>query len=692
MSEEGRVANAEVICKFLAKQITTGSKKNSVNEIELAERIGDIELRTQVTEASYIKVTVIDPEGALQTAGFVTPDEEGFLPEVEVEFPEGSGWKWMLCEVEGSTDVTSPNFTMVFEDKIVADLRRYWGPKPVPPGTQTRAQFVRSLINEVGQHGEAKIKFVCPSLNLKQPVEKKEEGGVVQAKTAVAAQQEEEKQNKTRGVGAGAQLTVKGTAITAVQTASANTLLSVGSELNAPQVAVEACMFAGVAESGLDPSDNNGAFWGVLAAAVGTIPQNNTAEMAHYFYSGGKGYQSGGAIALAKEGIKDPVEIAVRVEAPSVWPDNAYASESGYSSFLPEAKAIIQSGGGVKLGGEAGTSEGESDIAQLQRGTQDNPDEDSYECIQRLAQQVNWSAFTNGQNFFYMDGPDFDRQKPTLYIEIWKNRVVHGHSGASEEGTILSGASWTVSNTTFEYNKTRKIKGKVQRRARAIKPSTPAEVRFEVICGPEDFRAGETFVVQNSGTPNGRWVVADTTRNCLKDTFTSIVLAPTSEPLPEPQSSESGTISAEEAANLGSTASGVPKGIPQAASGQYRSPPTQGPVGTETPSASWNPQNKVVAKWIVPELEYAAAHGWSGAITSGFRPGSDPNTVTGVSEHSGEQYPHGAIDFGGPTEYTNREAFFAATKGYTGLTLIPAQFTNYEGNPSDGGHASGTGH
>lgn len=689
MSEEGRVANAEVICKFLAKQITTGSKKNSVNEIELAERIGEIELRTQVTEASYIKVTVIDPEGTLQRSGFVTPDEEGFLPEVEVEFPEASGWKWMLCEVEGSTDVTSPNFTMVFEDKIVADLRRYWGVKTVPPGTQTRAQFVRSLVNEVGQHGEAKIKFVCPSLNLKQPVEKKEDGGIVQAKTAVATQQATEKQNKTRGLGAGTAITIKGASPTQQQLADVNTALMVAEELKAPPLAVEALLIAGIAESDFKREESTSGHNGVWQSDV--IPGNEVAKQAKYFLLGGESFAAPGAIALAtkpeyREYLKEgPGYIATLIEGGGEDPQF-------YAKYLPEAKVMIAGRGEIKLGGESGLSEGESDIAQLQRGTQDNPDEDSYECIQRLAQQVNWSAFTNGQNFFYMDGPDFDRQKPTLYLDFWRNHVIHGHSGVSEEGTILSGASWTVSNNTFEYNKTRKIKGKVQKRARAVKPASPAEVRFEVICGIEDFRAGDTFVVQNSGPPDNRWAVADTTRNCLKDTFTSIILAPTSEPLPEPQSSESGTISAEEAANLGSTASGVPKGIPKAASGQYRSPPTQGPVGTETPAASWNPQNKVVAKWIVPELEYAAAHGWSGAITSGFRPGSDPNTVTGVSEHSGEQYPHGAIDFGGPTEYTNREAFFAATKGYTGLTLIPAQFTNYEGNPSDGGHASGTGH
>jgi hypothetical protein len=130
----------------------------------------------------------------------------------------------------------------------------------------------------------------------------------------------------------------------------------------------------------------------------------------------------------------------------------------------------------------------------------------------------------------------------------------------------------------------------------------------------------------------------------------------------------------------------LPAGIPAPASEQYRDPPAQGLEGI----GSF--QGVEVARWIIPELEYAQKHGWTGKITSGYRPGPDPSTTTGVSEHAGKRYPHSAVDFGGPTEYENREAFFRATKGYTGLPLIPAQFKNYEGHPSDGGHASGTGH
>lgn len=96
-----------------------------------------------------------------------------------------------------------------------------------------------------------------------------------------------------------------------------------------------------------------------------------------------------------------------------------------------------------------------------------------------------------------------------------------------------------------------------------------------------------------------------------------------------------------------------------------------------------------VAKWIIPELLYARAHGWSGPITSGFRPGFDPHAPSG-SEHALDVYPGGAVDFGGmvdPAGAANRAAFMAAAAGYPGAEkLIPA--TGFR----DDGHMSGTGH
>jgi cell wall-associated NlpC family hydrolase len=554
MSEAlGQVANAQALSKFLAKKISEGSAKGTVSEEELASRISEIELQTQISGASFIKVQIIDPEWTLQTSGFVDVNDEGFLNDVEVEFPEGSGWLWTFCAVEGSTEVGSPNFTMTFEDKIIADLRQYWGPKQVPPKTQTRAQFIRALINEVGQHGEPKIKFVCPSLNVKQPVEKKQENGVVQSKTAAHEQQEEEKQNKTRGVGAGAAITIKGAKPSATQLALINEVMGIANGLNAGPLATEALIEACIAENDFtnNPGGGGGSS-GLLqlipstAASLG-ISQLDVKGCVEAFLQKGFG-GNGGAIAYAKAHPGAPAyEVAQAVQASGAG--EASKGASNYGVTAAEAKAIIQAAGGVTLGnvGASSAGGGESDVGQLQRGTEDNPDEDSYECITRLAQQVNWFAFTNGQNFFYEDGKDLARQKPTLYLDIPRNHIIDGHTGKSEYGALLSPSTYTFDNTSFEYRKTHKLKTKVLRRSKAIKPSTPSEVRLSIVCDIDTYRAGDVVVIQNSGPPNGRWIVSDVTRNCLKDTFSTLILEPPVEPLPEPKATNSGTVSAGEA-------------------------------------------------------------------------------------------------------------------------------------------------
>ncbi len=98
-----------------------------------------------------------------------------------------------------------------------------------------------------------------------------------------------------------------------------------------------------------------------------------------------------------------------------------------------------------------------------------------------------------------------------------------------------------------------------------------------------------------------------------------------------------------------------------------------------------------MAKWIANELAWATAHGWHGQPTSGYRPGFDPHTATGASEHQGTQYPHGAVDFGGfvdPAAKATKMALLALADrlGYPGPRLVaPVGF-------SDDGHLSGTGH
>lgn len=544
-----------VLTRFLAKQIVSSAKKGAPTVENLAKAISEIELQTQILGASFIKVTVIDPEWTITTSGWLEV-VEGLVNQIEVEFPEKSGWFWRLCAIDGTTDRTQPGLTLTFEDRIVAFLRDYWTPKTVPPGTTTRAQFIRDLVREVGQHGEPRIDFRCKAVNTVQPVEPSKTEKTEQLETAAAKDASEAKANKAPGINQGSPVTVKAQKLNPEQVAEANTLLSTADGLNAPPAAREALIFAAIAESSIGGAagaftPNAVGYYGVLQGSSSTWPDpHDTAGMATSFLLGGKGFQAGGAIALAHSGVTDPVEIAVRVEAPSIWPENAYASEAGYANFLAEAKAIIAAGGGA---GESAASENASDVGQLTRGTVDNPDEDTWECATRLAQQVGWFLFSAGNSLFYMTGPEMVKQRPALHVNVPGNRTTRPN-GQHEEGVIQTPCTYTFDNTTFEYRRTHKVKGKVQRRSRASKPSTPAEVRLNIVCDVQDFRAGEVFEFSSSGPINGRWIITNATRNCLKDLHTQLILQPPIEPLPEPKATSKGETTAEAAGGAGATA------------------------------------------------------------------------------------------------------------------------------------------
>ncbi len=171
----------------------------------------------------------------------------------------------------------------------------------------------------------------------------------------------------------------------------------------------------------------------------------------------------GGAIGYAHAHPSAPAyEVAQAVQASGAG--EASNGAANYGQFTKEAQAIVAAYGGVTLGKKA-TSE--SDVSQLKRGSTDNPDEDSWEAITRLAQQVTWFAFTNGNSLFYHEWPrPASSQKPSLYIEAPANKVIYdsaqGHK-VEETGVIQIPLTATFDNTAFQYRQSHKLKGRVQR-------------------------------------------------------------------------------------------------------------------------------------------------------------------------------------------------------------------------------------
>lgn len=119
---------------------------------------------------------------------------------------------------------------------------------------------------------------------------------------------------------------------------------------------------------------------------------------------------------------------------------------------------------------------------------------------------------------------------------------------------------------------------------------------------------------------------------------------------------------------------------------------TPGPVaGTVIPTATWNPLGKPIADWIVPVLTWAAAHGWTGTVTSGYRTEADQAAINasgafsapaGSSNHESTSYPGGAVDVTDPAQ------LIRVLAGYTGADKLIGGILG----AVDPEHFSATGH
>ena len=113
--------------------------------------------------------------------------------------------------------------------------------------------------------------------------------------------------------------------------------------------------------------------------------------------------------------------------------------------------------------------------------------------------------------------------------------------------------------------------------------------------------------------------------------------------------------------------------------------------GAVVPQASWNPEQKQIAGWIAPILDWASQHGWSGSVTSGYRDYQQQAAINasgafsapaGKSNHETTQYPGGAVDVTDPSQ------LIEVLKGYTG----PYKLIGGVLGPADPEHFSATGH
>ena len=463
----------------LASFVLRLRKSISVN---LIDRITEAELELTMEGASTLTVKVDDSDRTVLRSGRLSNQND-----VEVD-----GMWFRLTAVDKQAD----EITLTFEDREIAVLRTYHKKKMASRTKATRAEFVLNLIREVK---EFKIKYWIPQLRLDQPIE---QGSQSPSWTITQDDGDE-------GIAKDNDLTVKGTEMAESHRKNANIILNVGKTGLYPRKMLVIAIMTAIQESTLTNLDypKIGA-WTHLSSnkldnPVGVFQQRRTmgwaasrdvAKDAKSFYE---------HLAKIYRGSPNdsPASLAERTQNSGQDPGKTYGrwrseaerivAEYGYAADNPESANKMAD----PMTGTGGDYQYFRGIPPEQGQKQWKP-ENSWKCIQRLAQEVNWRAFFYAGKFHYASERRLFKQAPLLTLD---------------ENT--PGVE-SIDGDYQQYSKS-------------------ANLRVQCMCGKWLAKPGSVVKVRNMGPWNGRWLVASFKRS-LFDNQAEIVLKKPRPALPEP--------------------------------------------------------------------------------------------------------------------------------------------------------------
>ena len=306
---------------------------------------------------------------------------------------------------------------LTFEEQAANDLRRFDNPLSVSRNKSTRGQFVKRLCDE------ARVPLICPELDVRQKIaglSAKERAA--KAKTDAKADTATRDKARKAGFPDHATIVVKGEPASTAQRENLAVALGVASSLGGGVLATQAMVCAGTGESGFKVVKNpSSVYSGVFQADPKNIPADDTAEQARCFLQGGKGFQGGGAIALARAHPDwTPGHIAYVVEGDlSNFGGDTSKAAHFYDVYLDEARRTIASYTGGDLGDTSGVLSGDADEYTVeydfQRG-KDGERETSWDCCRRLADEVGWYFFVSGGYAYFVSGNYLKRSRSRMLV------------------------------------------------------------------------------------------------------------------------------------------------------------------------------------------------------------------------------------------------------------------------------------
>jgi hypothetical protein len=462
----------------IARQIVAAKRKLRPGvpaSLDLASRITSLSVTDTMEGSSTLTITILDDDWELLDSGFFDNDADGKLDPIDINYPQGSRFWWRITQVSPSSGQA---IELTCMERAAVYLMAHKGPVKTSRAKKTRAEFLKTLTDKVKAGGG--ITFISAELHRKQPTVKDDPP---KKKT-----DDSREQNKDSGIDSSEKLAGKEGTLGRQQVRTAEEMLDVAIADDAPTVAIQALVIAGLVEG---PDFKNpthggagGGYAGPLQYSIATFGMDHARDpswVAHHFLTKGA-TGAGGAIEWANKGLSPP-EIINKIHNPGG--QQFYDGEE----LAHKADAIIEAYGGGGLGG--GTTYRQQ--YNFQVGSQDEPHETYWDAMGRLAEDVNWAMFLDGSRCYFDAETTLIKQKPAAIIRRGDPAV-----------TRWSG-DWDARHIA-------------------------TQMELELICDPFAFRAGQVFKLEDFGPFStgstaklpGRWLISEIDREpaAISSTFT----------------------------------------------------------------------------------------------------------------------------------------------------------------------------
>lgn len=398
-----RTASDERDIDYRLEHFVLDPANRFVPSVDIADLVvgGSPELVLTMQGASTLDLTVLDEDLALLGGDFLTGwtwgenadrDEAHWIKDGRMIDARLDDLPLRLVKLTGPG--RQRQLGMQLEARAVNKLRQKRGAlKVYRTSGFTRARFVKKLCDEAG------VENFIPEIDIVQPQERPEE-------TREGVEKDGSGRTHRKGISYKAKLKGKEGTLGRAQIANANIALDEADRLRAPRKSVIALIEACIVEGPdfKNPEGGEGTSSGILQLTAGKPDRRNVRSVVRRFLTVGFTGR-GGAIDLARRNPKQSAGwIAQQVQGS--------AHPSRYDLYDDQAIAIYREYFGGSAEGETPTDEREVEKPYpFARGRK----EDSWDCINRLAEEVGWYAFERKDVIWYVSG-DWLRSREPAYV------------------------------------------------------------------------------------------------------------------------------------------------------------------------------------------------------------------------------------------------------------------------------------